>query len=149
MGNDSNPKEWSDERIIEYLCSYWECDDFVFDCTIDDKPYKTSRPENYKGAIRNISYNRKLICYPNGKYPIFFNISAIAKFQFQKGQFKMRFELDSRERRERRKRTRSFLPARRRAKPKRCAQSSKPSSAYPSRQYPRTTKHAAPPCSPR
>lgn len=101
MGNDSNPKEWSDERIIEYLCSYWECDDFVFDCTIDDKPYKTSRPENYKGAIRNISYNRKLICYPNGKYPIFFNISAIAKFQFQKGQFKMRFELDSRERRER------------------------------------------------
>lgn len=100
MGNDSNPKEWSDEQIIEYLCSYWECDDFVFDCTIDDKPYKTSRPENYKGSIRSISYNRKFICYPNGKYPIFFNISAITKFQFQKGQFKMRFELESRERRE-------------------------------------------------
>ena len=36
----------------------------------------------------------------------------------------------------------------RRTKPKRCARSSKPSSAYPSRQYPRTTKLAAPPCSP-
>lgn len=100
MGNDSNPKEWSDEQIIEYLCSYWECDDFVFDCTIDDKPYKTSRPEHYKGSIKNISYNRKLICYPNGKYPIFFNISVMTKFQFQKGRFKMRFELESRERRE-------------------------------------------------
>jgi len=100
MGNDSNPKEWSDEQIIEYLRSYWECDDFVFDCKIDDKPFKTSRPENFKGSITNISYNHKLVCYPNSKYPIFFNISTTTKFQFQKGQFKMRFELESRERRE-------------------------------------------------
>lgn len=100
MGNNFNPKEWSDEQIIEYLCSYWKCDDFVFDCTIDDKPYKTSRPENFKGSIKNISYNRKFLCYPNSRYTIFFNISTTTKFQFQKGHFKMRFELESRERRE-------------------------------------------------
>ena len=100
MGNYSNPKEWSDEQIIEYLCSYWKCDDFVFDCTIDDKPYKTSHPENFKGSIINITHNSKLICYPNSRYPIFFNILATTKFQFQKGHFKMRFELESRERRE-------------------------------------------------
>lgn len=100
MGNNSNPKEWSDDQIIEYLLSYWECEDFVFDCKIDDKPYKTSHPENFKGSITNISYNRKLISYPNSKYPIFFNISTSTKFQFQKGYFKIRFELESRERRE-------------------------------------------------
>ena len=100
MENYSNPKEWSDEQIIEYLCSYWNCDDFVFDCTINDKPYKTSHPENFKGAITNITNNSKLICYPYSRYPIFFNILATTKFQFQKGQFKMRFELESRERRE-------------------------------------------------
>ena len=61
MGNNSSSKEWSDDQIIEYLLSYWECDDFVFDCKIDDKPYKTSHPENFKGSITNISYNRKLI----------------------------------------------------------------------------------------
>lgn len=100
MGNNSNPKEWSDEQIVEYLRSYWKCDDFVFDCKIDDKPYKTNRPENFKGSITNISYNRKFICYPNSRYPIFFNISNTTKFKFHKGQFKMRFELESRERRE-------------------------------------------------
>lgn len=100
MGNNSNPKEWSDDQIIEYLLSYWECEDFVFDCKIDDKPYKTSHPDNFKGSITNISYNRKLISYPNSKYPIFFNISTSTKFQFQKGYFKIRFELESRERRE-------------------------------------------------
>ena len=100
MENYSNPKEWSDEQIIEYLCSYWNCDDFVFDCTINDKTYKTSHPENFKGSITNITNNSKLICYPYSRYPIFFNILATTKFQFQKGQFKMRFELESRERRE-------------------------------------------------
>ena len=100
MENYSNPKEWSDEQIIEYLCSYWNCDDFVFDCTINDKPYKTSHPENFKGAITNITNNSKLICYPYSRYPIFFNILATTKFQFQKGQFKMRLELECRERRE-------------------------------------------------
>ena len=100
MENYSNPKEWSDEQMIEYLCSYWNCDDFVFDCTINDKTYKTSHPENFKGSITNITNNSKLICYPYSRYPIFFNILATTKFQFQKGQFKMRFELESRERRE-------------------------------------------------
>lgn len=100
MGNDSNPKEWSDEQIVKYLRSYWECDDFVFDCKIDDKPYKTSHPEKFKGSITNISHDRKLICYPNNTSPIFFNISSTTTFQFQKGRFKMRFELESRERRE-------------------------------------------------
>ena len=85
MENYSNPKEWSDEQIIEYLCSYWNCDDFVFDCTINDKPYKTSHPENFKGSITNITNNSKLICYPYSRYPIFFNILATTKFQFQKG----------------------------------------------------------------
>lgn len=100
MSNSSDPKYWSDDQIIEYLRSYWKCEDFVFDCKIDDKPYKTSRPENFKGSITNISYNRNLISYPNSRYPIFFNISSSTKFHFQKGQFKMRFELESRERRE-------------------------------------------------
>nr|WP_288659947.1 hypothetical protein [uncultured Alistipes sp.] len=100
MGNDFNPKEWSDEQIIEYLRSYWECEDFVFDCNIDDKPYKTGHPENFKGSITNISYNRKFICYPYNRNQIFFNISTTTKFQFLKGRFKMRFELESRERRE-------------------------------------------------
>lgn len=100
MGNDSNPIEWSDEQIVEYLRSHWECEDFVFDCNINDKPYKTNRPENYKGSITVIMHNRKLICYPNSRHPMFFNISNTTKFQFQKGRFKMRFELESRERRE-------------------------------------------------
>ena len=55
MSNSSDPKYWSDDQIIEYLRSYWKCEDFVFDCKIDDKPYKTSRPENFKGSITNIS----------------------------------------------------------------------------------------------
>ena len=98
--DNSSLNQWTDEQIIEYLRSYWMCEDFVFDCKIDDKPYKTSHPEYFKGSITNISYNRKFICYPNNKYPIFFNISNTTKFQFQKGQYKMRFELESRERRE-------------------------------------------------
>lgn len=72
----------------------------MFDRNIDDKPYKTGHPENFKGSITNISYNRKFICYPYNRNQIFFNISTTTKFQFLKGRFKMRFELESRERRE-------------------------------------------------
>lgn len=61
---------------------------------------KQATPENFKGAITNISYNRKFICYPYNRNQIFFNISTTTKFQFLKGRFKMHFELESRERRE-------------------------------------------------
>ena len=39
-------QSWSDDEIIEFLKDYWECVDFVFDCKVSDKPYRTERPEN-------------------------------------------------------------------------------------------------------
>ena len=58
MGNNSNPKEWSDDQIIEYLLSYWECEDFVFDCKIDDKPYKTSQaPADFNSFNNDVVKN--------------------------------------------------------------------------------------------
>lgn len=100
MSGDSDPRQWSDEEIVEYLKSYWECDDFVFSCKIDNQPYRTKNPEKYKGSITNISYNRRLIYYPNSRTPIFFNISATTRHKFNKGIFFIRFELEERERRE-------------------------------------------------
>lgn len=100
MGVDSDPRQWSDEEIIDYLKAYWECDDFVFNCKLDNQPYRTKNPEKYKGSITNITYNRRLIYYPNSRTPIFFNISATTRHKFNKGFFFIRFELEDRERRE-------------------------------------------------
>lgn len=100
MSNPADIREWTDEEIINYLKSYWECEDLVFICKLDAQPFKTKNPDKFKGSIRNISYNRKLLCYPDSSFPIFFNISATTRFEFQPGNYKMRFELETRERRE-------------------------------------------------
>ena len=94
-------KSWSDDEIIEFLKDYWECDDFIFDCKVSDKPYRTERPENYKGAITNLTLNGEIVRYPNSNYPIFYNIPVKTKANIPSGKCRLRFELESREWRER------------------------------------------------
>lgn len=93
-------RSWSDNQIIQYLKEYWGCDDFVFSCKVTDKPFSTKYPESFKGSITNVSLNGKSICYPNSKYPIFYNIPANSKAKYYIGKCKLRFELDNREKRE-------------------------------------------------
>lgn len=94
-------KSWSDDEIIEFLKDYWECIDFVFDCKVSDKPYRTERPENYKGSITNLTLNGEIVRYPNSNYPIFYNIPVKTKANIPSGKCRLRFELETREWRER------------------------------------------------
>ena len=48
-------RSWSDDQIIQFLKDYWGSEDFVFDCKVSDKPYRTEKPENFKGSITNLS----------------------------------------------------------------------------------------------
>lgn len=91
----------SDDQIIQFLKEYWGCEDFVFDCKVSDKPYKTERPENFKGSITNLTLNGELERYPNSNYPIFYNIPVKTKANIPTGKCRLRFELESREWRER------------------------------------------------
>lgn len=94
-------RTWSDDQIIQFLKDYWECVDFVFDCKVGDKPYRTERPENYKGSITNLTLNGEIVRYPNSNYPIFYNIPVKTKANIPIGKCRLRFELETREWRER------------------------------------------------
>ena len=94
-------QSWSDDELIEFLKDYWECVDFVFDCKVSDKPYRTERPENYKGSITNLTLNGEIVRYPNSNYPIFYNIPVKTKANIPIGKCRLRFELETREWRER------------------------------------------------
>ena len=100
MSGDIDPRQWTDEEIVDYLRSYWKCDDFIFKCKIDKRPVHTINPDKYKGSISLASLNGRYIYYPNSKSPVFYNIPATEKFKFTTGYFFIRFELEDRNKRE-------------------------------------------------
>lgn len=100
MSNSPDPRDWSDDEIVSYLKSYWECQDFVFKCRVTDRPVNTKNPDWYKGSISNVSLNGRYIHYPDSKNTVFFNIPVNTKFKFLKGFFYIRFELEDRNKRE-------------------------------------------------
>lgn len=96
----SSYSSWSDDQIIQFLKDYWGCEDFVFDCKVSDKPYRTEKPENFKGSITNLTLNGEVVRYPNSNFPIFYNIPIKTKANYPIGKCKLRFELENRDWRE-------------------------------------------------
>lgn len=93
-------RDWSDEEIVHFLQLQWSCVDFVFDCEIDTVPLNTKKPEFYKGVVKNVSLNGSPICYPNGRHSIYYNIPKSTTAKYYPGMCKLRFELESRDKRE-------------------------------------------------
>lgn len=100
MNLASDPRDWSDEEIVRFLQLRWSCDDFVFDCEVDTVPLNTKTPDFFKGVVKNVSLNGSLICYPNSKRSIYYNIPKTTTAKYYRGKCKLRFELESREKRE-------------------------------------------------
>ena len=96
----TNYSSWSDEQIISYLKEYWECNEFIFDCKISEKPIFTQTPEKYKGSISSIKFNGKVLSYPGSSKPIFINIPTQIVQEIPTGKCKLRFKLLRRESRE-------------------------------------------------
>ena len=44
----SSYSSWSDDQIIQFLKDYWGCEDFVFDCKVSDKPYRTEKAREFQ-----------------------------------------------------------------------------------------------------
>lgn len=93
-------KTWSDDQIVQYLKEYWGCDEFVFDCVIDDNPVKTKTFWKYKGSITNITNDGKVLTHPLYNTPLYINIPNFSDFQITKGSYKLEFELADRKLRE-------------------------------------------------
>lgn len=100
MNLASDPRDWSDEEIVRFLQLRWSCDDFVFDCEVDTVPLNTKTPDFFKGVVKNVSLNDSPICYPNSKRSIYYNIPKTTTAKYYRGKCKLRFELESREKRE-------------------------------------------------
>ena len=100
MNSIIDPSSWSDNDILKHLQSLWGCDDFVFDCEVDTVPLNTKTPDYFKGVVKNLSLNGSPICYPNSKRPIYYNIPKTTTAKYYTGKCKLRFELESREKRE-------------------------------------------------
>ena len=100
MNLASDPRDWSDEEIIRFLQLRWSCVDFVFDCEVDTVPLNTKTPEYFKGVVKNVSLNGSPICYPNSRRSIYYNIPKTTTAKYYRGKCKLRFELESRDKRE-------------------------------------------------